>query len=252
MFWWKKLNEFPVVIAHRGSSEGAPENTLAAFQRALKDGAHAVELDVRLTKDQEIVVIHDSKLDRTTNGYGKVEDTLLKDLKKYDAGSWFSPVFSSEKIPTLEEVFKLLKKKIGINIEIKPKIRHPEIMVKKCIELIDKYSLYKYVLISSFEHSIVKKIKTIDERISTGILYSPMTHFGKSVVNLARSNFADFVIISRNYVKEELVKKVHEAKLSCFVYNVNNRVHLKTMLHFKVDGIITNSPKSINNYLVNM
>lgn len=252
MFNWKKIKEFPVVIAHRGSSEFAPENTLSAFRKALKDGAHAIELDARLTKDKEIVVIHDSKLDRTTNGYGKVEDMFLKDLKKFDAGSWFSPAYSSERIPTLEEVFKLLKKKIGINIEIKPRIKHPEFMIKKCIELIEKYALHKCVLISSFEHSLVRKVKILDERISTGILYSPMTHFGKSVVNLAKSNFADFVIISRNYVKEELVKKVHEAKLHCFVYNIENRLHLKKMLNFKVDGIITNSPKSIINYLLDM
>lgn len=252
MFCWNKLPELPVIIAHRGSSDFAPENTLAAFQKALKDGAHAIELDVRLTKDKEIVVIHDSKLDRTTNGYGKVEETYLKDLKKYDAGSWFNPIYSSERIPTLEEVFKLLKKKIGINIEIKPKLKYPDVMVKKCVELIEKYSLHKCVLISSFEHSLVSKVKKLDERISTGILYSPMTHFGKSVVKLAKSNYADFVIISRNYTKEELVKKVHKANLYCFVYNVNNRHHLKTMLNFKIDGIITNSPKSIINYILNM
>lgn len=252
MFSWKKLTDLPVIIAHRGSSEIAPENTLVAFQRALKEGAHALELDVRLTKDKEIVVIHDAKLERTTNGYGKVEDTLLKDLKKHDAGSWFNPAYSSERIPTLEEVFKLLKKKIGINIEIKPKIKHSDFMIKKCVELVEKYSLHKCVLISSFEHPLVKKVKMLDERISTGILYSPMMHFGKSVVNLAKSNFADFVIISRNYIKNDLVKKIHEAKLYCFVYNVNSRAHLKTMLNFKVDGIITNSPKSIINYLSNM
>ncbi len=252
MFSWRKLTELPVIIAHRGSSDFAPENTLIAFQKALKEGAHAIELDVRLTKDKEIVVIHDARLERTTNGYGKVENASLEDIKKFDAGSWFNSKFSSERIPTLEEVFKLVRKKAGINIEIKPKLKHPEIMVRKCVELVQKYSLQNYVLISSFDHSLVKKVKLLDERISTGILYSPMIHFGKNVVKLAKSNYADFVIMSKNYIKEEIVKNVHKEKLYFFVYNVSNRVHFKTMMNFKVDGIITNSPKSINNYLLNM
>ncbi|RCK75228.1 MAG: Glycerophosphoryl diester phosphodiesterase [Ignavibacteriae bacterium] len=252
MFSWRKLTELPVIIAHRGSSELAPENTLTAFQKALKEGADAIELDVRLTRDKEIVVIHDSKLNRTTDGYGNVEDAYLADIKKLDAGSWFNSKFSSERVPTLEEVFKLVRKKAGINIEIKPKLRYPNIMVQKCVGLVQKYSLQNSVLISSFDHSIVKKVKLLDERISTGILYSPMIHFGKNVVKLAKSNYADFVIMSKNYLKEELVKKVHQEKLYFFVYNINNRLHLKTMLNLKVDGIITNSPKSINNYLLNM
>ena len=116
---WLATNQKPLIVAHRGSSWAAPENTVAAFTQAINDRADAVELDVQLTRDGEIVVFHDRRLERTTNGKGFLREHLLKDLRRLSAGAWFSSRFSSEKIPTLKEVFELMKGTIGINIEIK-------------------------------------------------------------------------------------------------------------------------------------
>lgn len=116
-YWTGK---FPImVIAHRGFSGQAPENTLASFQKAVELGSDMIELDVRFSKDGQVVVIHDDTIDRTTNGRGKVADYTLKELKQFDAGSWFAPQFSGERIPTLKEVLELVKGKVLVNIEIK-------------------------------------------------------------------------------------------------------------------------------------
>src|SRR5258705_12246401 len=119
MFSWLHLRTFPVVVAHRGSSAITPENTLAAFRQASSDGAAAVELDVRLSKDGEVVVIHDEKLHRTTGGRGRGSDFSLKELRQLSAGSWFHKEFSSETIPTLAEILALLRGIMGVKIEIK-------------------------------------------------------------------------------------------------------------------------------------
>ena len=116
-YWTGK---FPVlVIAHRGFSGAAPENTLAAFKKAMEVDSDMMELDVRFSKDGQVVVMHDDTLDRTTNGRGKVSDYTLKELKQFDAGSWFAPQFAGEQIPTLVEVLEFAKGRIPVNFEIK-------------------------------------------------------------------------------------------------------------------------------------
>src|SRR5690625_6609337 len=118
----------PLIIAHRGASGNAPENTLAAFQLAVEEGADGIELDVHLSKDGELVVIHDDTLDRTTNGTGRVQDKDLDELKTYDAGSWFDSKFASERIPLLQEVIDILPDDVFLNVEIKnsPTVRSEE------------------------------------------------------------------------------------------------------------------------------
>ena len=112
----------PVVIAHRGFSEEAPENSLAAFQKALEAKAEMIELDVRLSSDGEFVVFHDKKLNRTSEGKGVLKNFTAKELAGLDNGSWFSRKFSRERIPLLKDILPLTKRGIGINIEIKPDV----------------------------------------------------------------------------------------------------------------------------------
>lgn len=116
-----KLGEiaFPLPIAHRGFRAKYPENTQAAFRGALQIQAGMVELDVAMSRDRALVVIHDDTLERTTNGFGRVKDHTLAELKQLDAGSWFSPHFSEERIPTLRQVLELCRDKTLVNIEIK-------------------------------------------------------------------------------------------------------------------------------------
>src|SRR5512147_1736179 len=108
----------PIIFAHRGASAHAPENTLAAFELALSQGADAIELDVKLSSDGQVVVIHDPTVDRTTGAKGRVKDMTLADMRTLDAGSFFSQNFVNEKIPTLEEVFETMGKRLFINVEL--------------------------------------------------------------------------------------------------------------------------------------
>jgi glycerophosphoryl diester phosphodiesterase len=144
-----------MVIAHRGASGYAPENTVSAFKKAIMMKADMIEFDVHLTKDGKVVLMHDKTVDRTTDGKGKVKEMTLKELKKLDAGLWFDKKFKGEKIPTLEKVLKKFKGKILFNIEIKSEGTEEEI-----VRLIKKYKLEKDVMVSSFNHQFLKKIKT--------------------------------------------------------------------------------------------
>src|SRR5690625_1782572 len=109
----------PLIIAHRGASGHVQENTLAAFELTVEEGADCIKLDVHLTNDGELVVIHDDTLDLTTNGTGRVQEKTLDELKAYDAGSWFDTKFASEKIPLLQEVIDILPADVFLNVEIK-------------------------------------------------------------------------------------------------------------------------------------
>lgn len=145
------------VIAHRGASGYAPENTMAAFNRALEMNVHGIELDVQMSRDNEIVVIHDYKVDRTTNGVGKVRQHTLEELKGLDSGTWFDTAFAQEKIVTLEEVFQEIPSDMLINVEIKNQSKVKDNIAEKLVELIDKYDRHKTVIISSFDHTVLKK-----------------------------------------------------------------------------------------------
>src|SRR5512143_1091036 len=109
----------PLVIAHRGSAAYAPENTLAAFQLAAEQGADAIELDVDLTRDGHMVIMHDATIDRTTDGHGRVGDLTLEELRRVDAGAWKDAAFQGERVPLLEEVFEAVGQRLLINVEIK-------------------------------------------------------------------------------------------------------------------------------------
>src|SRR6185312_10188996 len=157
-----QLPPFSKIIAHRGASALAPENTLAAFRKASEIGANWVEFDVMLTQDNEVVVIHDETLDRTTNGKGLVSDHPYRYLATLDAGSWFDPKFSEEKIPTLAQVIDTLRHyQLAANIEIKPAVGKEEETVKRVLQVIDAcwQSNMPAPLISSFSPQVLHCVR---------------------------------------------------------------------------------------------
>jgi len=162
----------PVIIAHRGASCLAPENTMAAFEEAYRHGAGMVELDVHMSKDGHLVVMHDDTVDRTTNGEGKVQDLTLEELKKLDAGSWFGDKYRGEKIPTLKEVLQWAKDKIKVDIDVKVSLESPE-MAHKLASLIKEEGAQKNVFITSFGKDFLKEIQTLEPAVETGLLLHP-------------------------------------------------------------------------------
>ena len=163
---WK--GKYPaLVIAHRGFSSQAPENTLVAFRKAVELGCDMIELDIQFSKDKEVVVIHDDTLERTTNGKERLIDFTLADIKKLDAGSWVGPQFSGEKVPTLKEVLQQSKGKIPVNIEIK----HPkdgqyniEELAEKAVKEVKDAGMLSQVNFFSFNPYSLQKVRRIEPK----------------------------------------------------------------------------------------
>lgn len=229
----------PVNIAHRGASGFAPENTLAAFQRAVDLGADFIEFDVHCTKDGHCVVLHDRKVSRTTNGRGNVDDYTLEELRRLDAGGWFSPEFAGEKIPLLEEVFEIADGgKIGVNVELKKGHNLYPGIEEKLLSLIEKYDRVSPVIISSMHHAYLKKIRKLNPYVAISKVLVP-------VIFLPWENFPrDCECIQPHWsmMSSLLVRAAHRQHLKVHTWCVNNIGLMNFMIGIGVDGIMTNFP----------
>lgn len=219
-------------IGHRGAMGYEPENTLKSFKKALKLNVDIIELDVHVCKSGELVVIHDEKVDRTTNGKGYVAEKTLKELRNLDAGS-------GEKIPTLVEVLNLIKKKAKINIELKgPKTAKP---VYEVIEDFtkNKRCIYNDFIISSFYPSELKEFQKLNPKIKIGILIEKNP---APFIELAATSGADSINISMKFTNQELIKSAHNLGLKVYVWTVNSPKDIKRMKDMGVDAIFSNFP----------
>jgi glycerophosphoryl diester phosphodiesterase len=169
-----------LVLAHRGASDAAPENTIAAFLRARYLGADGIELDVTLTSDHIPIVIHDDTVDRTTNGSGAVGNMTLTEIKRLDAGGWKDPIYRGETIPTLEEVFRSLEEWVRptttarrgvINIELKSERVLSNGVERKVVDLVAKNKLQDSVIVSSFNPLALARVRRLNSRLARGLLY---------------------------------------------------------------------------------
>lgn len=152
-------DRFPLVAAHRGASRLAPENTMAAFERAVQLGARAIELDVQLTADGEAVVIHDATVDRTTDGHGRVSDLARDAVTALDAGAWFGAAFAGERIPRLAEVLDWARSRVFLNIELKPATGDDDALAAKVAGLVRATGMTDGCLAMSFDHVAVERFK---------------------------------------------------------------------------------------------
>ncbi|EJP6472893.1 glycerophosphodiester phosphodiesterase [Clostridium botulinum] len=228
------------ILAHRGASAYAPENTMVAFKKAIDMNADGIELDVHLSKDGRIVIIHDEKVDRTTNGKGEVKDFTLDELKKLDAGFWFSDEYEGERIPTLEELLKLINNtNIYLNIEIKAGYRIYPNIEEKVIDMIEKYKILDRVIISSFDHYSLVRVKEINLNIKTGMLYEAALY---EPWDYARSIKVE--ALHPNYITltKKFIDKANINNLEINPYTVNDENHMERLIKSKVTSVITNYP----------
>ncbi|MCD4786526.1 MAG: glycerophosphodiester phosphodiesterase [Candidatus Eremiobacteraeota bacterium] len=226
-------------IAHRGASAYAPENTLASFKKAIEQKADFFECDVHLSKDGEVVVIHDDYLERTTNGKGLVKEKTLKELKELDAGSWFFGDYASERIPTLEETLDVAKGKIGVVIEIKNGPFFYKGIEGKVVDLIKKKEMVDDVIVISFDHASLKKIKKIAPKIKTGVLY-----YG-NILNapaVARAAGARQIAVGHELATEKLIKDAHKNNMEVNLWTIDDPQTMKKFIDMGVDAITTNKP----------
>ena len=162
-----------LVFGHRGAMASAPMNTLASFQLAYEQSADGIELDVHFSKDQQLIVLHDFTVDATTDGYGAASDFTLADLKRLDAGSWFSPAFAGEAIPTLDEVLDSFGGKLLMNIEIKSRFTEPEALNRAVADCIERHQMAERALVSSFDPKLLKGFRAICPDVMMGYLHPP-------------------------------------------------------------------------------
>jgi len=226
-------------IAHRGASAYAPENTLASFKKAIEQKADFFECDVHLTKDGEVVVIHDDYVDRTTNGKGQVKDKTLKELKELDAGSWFFSDYAGEKIPTLEETLDIAKGKIGVVIEIKNGPNFYKGIEEKVVDLVKKKDMVDDVVVISFDHACLKKINKIAPKIKTGVLY-----YGNilNASDVARAAGAKMIAAAHQLATKSLIKDAHKNNMVVNLWTIDDPDVMKKFIDMGVDAISTNKP----------
>jgi len=233
-----------MIQAHRGASACRPENTLEAFAVAIEQGADGIELDVHLTKDGEIVVAHDARLERISNGTGYVNDHTLKELKSLEISD-FPSAIPPYRIPTLSEVFSLVKPSgLFVNVELKTTERlYPELPAK-LLALAGEYAMGERVIYSSFNHYSLKEIKTRDPKARIGLLYE----LGM-VDPWVYANYVGADAIHPHYLViaalPETVALCHEHGVKVNVWTVDDPDAIKLMLKYAVDGIITNKPETV-------
>jgi glycerophosphoryl diester phosphodiesterase len=229
-----------LIFAHRGFSALNPENTMKAFIEAEKAGADGVELDVQMTKDGELVVIHDEKIDRTTDGTGFIKDLTYKDLKKFNAGHKFKKWFQKIPIPSLEEVFEWMSSnQLTCNIELKNGIISYVGMEEKVIDLIRRYGLTNRIIISSFNHYSIVYSYRLAPDIETAPLISESLYmpwvYAKSIKAKG---------IHPKYFRglEDVFKLSIANGISVRPYTVNNEASLKRLFAIDCSAVITDDP----------
>jgi len=240
-----------LVISHRGSYLRAPENTLAAFKLALQEGADGFELDARLTKDGEVVVIHDSTLNRTTSGSGKVGEKTLEEIQALDAGSWFDPKFSEERVPTLREVFESVSSSALINIELKVAGRKKE-LVERVLEIVQEFKAEHRTFVSSFNPLVLHYSKEIAPHIVTALIRStiPIRSCYVSLIGLFYTKPDVLVIEFRNF-SETTVSKMREKGYTVFSGSVRDEEDMWQLLEWGSLCIFTDDPALLRNVLLN-
>lgn len=222
------------IMGHRGAPAYEPENTLRSIRLALKMGVASVEVDVQLTKDGELAVIHDRTVDRTTNGTGAVRDFTLAELKRLDAGK-------GEPVPSLADVVEVVAGRVRLVVEVK----HPEALTA-VLTFFQVRGIYDQAQVISFWHPLVKALKEAEPRFRTGVL---MVGSPVDPVGVARAALAEALVLNYAYVTPELVATAHAAGLLVYIWNIDDVETLKPFLEMKLEGIGSNRPDVLIEYV---
>lgn len=238
-------------IAHRGASGHgyAPENTLAAFREAIQNDVDGVECDVHCTKDEQAVVIHDHKLNRTTDRNGVIKKMTLDEVKKADAGSWFDPLFAGERIPTLRELLELTKGKVITVIEIKP-----DDITDKVVQEIENAAATDDVMLQSFHSSVVRSAQELSPQIPRALLIGGKKVISKlsdilDLIQGAAEVGAGVLNLSSKIITPQLIKESHRRGISVWAWTVDDEAEMSRLATMGVDGITSNYPNRMGSAL---
>jgi glycerophosphoryl diester phosphodiesterase len=234
---------FPRIIAHRGASHDAPENTMAALEKAAQLGATWVEFDVMRTQDGEAIVFHDDQLDRTTNGRGAVADTSYATIATLDAGAWFSPQYAGEKIPTFASyIQKAAALGLGINVEIKPTEGQAQKTAQAIVAILQKYwpSRAPAPLISSFSVEALITACALDASLQLGLLLDEWTAGWQDIVQ--QLSCISIHVAHSLLLDDKQVKNIKTYAPYLCAYTVDDRKRAADLFAMGVDAVFTNRP----------
>ena len=234
-----------VVIAHRGASGYAPENTMPAMELAYEMNAEMIEVDVMLSSDGVPVLFHDAKVDELTDGSGNLKDFTLQELQALDAGSWFDEAYAGTPIPTLEELLIWAQGKMTLNIEIKTEAYREalsESVEPRVIALVEQYDMADQVLFSSFDYRILARLKELAPSIPAAVLYEPVQSARKGPVTVVNSLQADGFNCSVREYSEQWQQELTQSSIPVLIYTVNEREQMAELIQRGVQGIFSDYP----------
>ena len=228
----------PLVIAHRGASADAPENTIAAFELALRQGADAIALDVQLSRDNQPVVIHDVTLERTTDGAGPVRGHTVHELKRLDAGGWRGPEFRGQRVQTLQEVFERFRDRTRFWIDLRGGSALYPGIEERVVSMIEVYEVLEHALVQSFDPEALSQIRTLNPEVRLGVLADQ-----RPIESVAASpGAANAVCPGARVVTRQALAAIRDAGLDCYVWTVNDPAQMDQLVEWGVSGIITDRP----------
>ncbi len=231
-----------LVLGHRGTPLRYPENTMAGFAGALEEGAHGIELDVRITKDGVPVVFHDARLNRMTNGRGFLKSKTLSEIKQLTIAGAFAPAANANKIPTLEEVLQAFGKKTILNIEIKGHPRKADALAEKLLSLIHRYHDLEKTIISSFNPIPLRRVRKLEPDIATAFLIDKNFFIRRTEKAIYRLAGMNAVHIEAGLVNPQFLYRLRSSGFYCLVWGEYDPHHIGKLIELGVNGIITDYP----------
>jgi glycerophosphoryl diester phosphodiesterase len=222
--------------AHRGASGHAPENTIAAVEKAIAQGAAMAEIDIQQTADDRFAVFHDDFLDRTTNGVGPLWEQTLAELQTLDAGSWFGLEYAGERIPSLEEVLETTRGRLPLNIELKLH-GHERQLVELVIRTLHDNNIEDHCLVTCFDHKVAVAVKQADGALTVGAILGRQQYTDR-IFDLP----VDVLSVEKSLVDETFMATAREAEKQVHVWTVNDPEEMNRLIGLGVDAVITNYP----------
>jgi glycerophosphoryl diester phosphodiesterase len=249
----------PLIIGHRGASAVAPENTMASFREAIAAGADGIEFDVRLTRDNVPVVIHDSTLHRTAGLPQRIADLMWDELKSIDVGSWFARKknlafgsFANETVPSLRELFTLFESNnLVLCLEMKcDTVAEQAPLAEACCRLIDEHGLKDRVIVECFKLSALRILKQLDSEIKTAALFepsfsTPSVLLDQSIINQATAAGASYLALHYRLARKSLVEKAKLAGLQVALWTTDDPIWIERARAMGIDALITNDPAAM-------
>ena len=228
-----------MIIAHRGASAVAPESTRAAIREAVKTGAGMVELDVQMTREGRLIVMHDARLDRTSDGRGPVSQARYRDLAGLDAGSWFAPRFAGERILLASQAARLLPRRVGLNLELKRTPRRRALLVRVA-RLARRDRLHERLLISSFDPLLLAPLRRHHLRLALICSRRPGRSLGQAIALRCWAWHPLHSLVTRSRVA-----RAHAAGLRVHAWVVDRPARARQLIRLGVDGLFTNRPATL-------